>query len=401
MENNDQKKTVELTTLPNTEVFGLLNCMVKPDSIIDDIEKRTRKFSIHPFYDDIAMVGVMLNPIYKLNSGNEIVQILCKYSDLSVKYINKHDVDPNEVLLDYILTNPAIEMDGAIQYVYGDSNITINKNLLTTEQPSMFVTSVLNTIKESDLGYANHLQIGTNVQFISPVINADKLPTCLDIYLNDKHVCTMLNATAFMQRLYGLKGINLACLLPYNSIDLSDILNSATPLNVKISGSTNEYSSYKKIITVMYDTSGTIPKGEFTNIIYKCGDVTRNENGMESGNIQCISSDNDDDIIEFEFVAKDPAILSKYKYVATQITRFNVTDDNKVFPEYDSITNNPNFFKYCIVFDTEITNNSIKCRIPNKFIKNINFLHSADGAVFPIGLITADGIFTTEKPNTP
>lgn len=406
MENNDQKKTVELTTLPNTEVFGLLNCMVKPGSIVDNIENKTRKFEITSFYDDIAMVGVIINPIYKLNDNNEIKNILCKYSDLNVKYINRHDVNSKEILLDYTLSNPELSSNDRIQYYYkeryGDSSVVINKNLLTIEQPETVLATILNTINNSDLGGSNHLQLGNSISFRDSVISTKILPSYLDIYLNDKYACTVLNTLTFTRRMRDISGIASGCLLEYNSLDVSDLLNSKTPLNVKIAGSTNVFKPYKKIITVIVnDDRGSVLQGEFTKITYRCGDVSSEMSGMEMGNIQRISSDNDDDIIELEFFTDNPTILSKYKYVSTPIVRFNVTNDTNPYPEIGTQSNNPNSFYYNIIFDIDVTDTSIKCRIPNKFIKNVNHIPWSDSTVMLFGLITADGTFTTEKPNTP
>ena len=404
-----KKKTVELTTLPNTEVFGLYNCMVKPDSIADDIEKRTRKFTITPLYNTASVVGIGIEPFkYRISDSGEILNTLIHADNLKLKNIYSNAIQDGELLLDVTATEPYVVDATSIQYLKAahitrGSEFNFNKNVLSDRVPD----TINITIQKNNAGAAifdTCYVIGVNFMYDNSNSLHCETPFIFDILINDNLIATVYNQNISNIRIISNRGVGGGICVSNNSGLGDDIFDRNTSLNIKLIKRDSVVKYGIRNVGISFsDKNGTFPD-IFKSAIVTVGDESKIFNIKYSLNFVTPENPDTDVVIELYF-KDDYSGDTNFLYdTVIPIIRYNASDNKYCYPEaenlgYSNIASE--HFKYCIHgWDTNVNDERIKIVIPNRIIQSVPPC-STDMNLVIIGYIPKIGTFTTERPNTP
>lgn len=410
MDNNDNQEITIESTLPQTEQFGLINCMVKPGSIVDNIKDRTRKFKVTPFYDDTIIVGIGNSPItYKVSDTGEILNCIFSLGEFTTKTIHSNSIPDGEVVLDVTMTKPDTIEDGLISYSSGVSEIIYNKNAMSETTPTIAGFMLAKARDENDLFTTNHMKLTAGFIYLdggSPLTSQElenirnKCSLVYDIVINDEYITTAHNHCNVLRRMSGAPiGVNLKCSLSYDHKLPNDVFNATAPLRVKLVKRNKDALCENRTVGISYDPDySPVFPNIFKSTVVKSGNITQT---FSTKMVKLITPDSDDDI-EVSLFFKDGINANDVdiKYITIPIMRFNASNDINMSPENNMTSETDvNSVTYHIALQHRMNEKCIQFTIPNKLIKSINFPTQSDISSIIIGCIKkSGGEFTNVNP---
>ena len=255
--------TRTIVSLPDTEVFGVYNCIVDRDSFKDDNENRTRSFNITSRFPDVSVVAMSDNLKYVYNTYAKKWLKLChlRYTKLAV--VSNTSLNESDVVL-HITCNDFIFDEAKNRHTSSIKNggCVINScsfiDVDTIEKCG--VQSTINTSIEN-INTSNDLIFTTSSKYEK--VNYDNLTYYLDLYINDEFICTVYNGyilnrfgTVFANSSGNYFGLVSSNFLPLNyGIYEGYIKNKQLPVDIKLKKHNSETIANTFVCTLVADNT--------------------------------------------------------------------------------------------------------------------------------------------------
>lgn len=390
-------------------MIELLNCNVVSDSMIDNVNQKTKTFKLHSFYNDVSIFICSDDVVYKVDDNGKVINCLVNCDNFYIKSLYCDAIADGELIMDVIFDgNQVMWNDHTIKYDERSLPKYIT-NKLHESNPSSCQCYIDKDRGSYDL--ENTIYVDIDFRYDKDKFNVDQIiensPHICDIIINDKLIFTGSNFIKAVRRTYGTPGgVRFTARIPYD-FDIPNIFRPNIPLRLKIINRNKDVSHNGSYIEMMLQNDtfdGWLIPNVFKLIDMKVGDITDsrpiiyNEWNNTDSQLYMISDDVVDDV-EFTLHFKDDVNSSDVDIyaMAIRIFRRNVSNDARPTPDVSS--DNINDHKYCIIIPVTIDDTCLKFTLKNQTLRKLALIsYTNNKVIISIGYISrSGGTFTTTK----